>query len=134
MLASLSPDHTAQDAAHVMEDREVGCVLVTERGRPVGIVTDRDLVLRALDRGLDAARTPLKDVMTSPVVCVRDDESPLSAGATMRERSVRRLPVLDADDRVLAMLTFDDLLRLLGRTHRELADMIAGFPVPFQAG
>jgi CBS domain-containing protein len=72
--------------------------------------------------------------MSAPVVCVLDEDSPVTAGARMTEHGVRRLPVVDGHDRVLAMVTFDDLLRLLGRTHREMADLIETFPVPYQGG
>jgi CBS domain-containing protein len=130
-IASVSPDDSVEAAARLMEEREVGSVLVAVRGKPLGIVTDRDLVLRVVDRGLDPTHLPVGSVMSTPVVCVSDSDSLLTASALMREHGVRRLPIVDDHDRIIAMLTYDDLVRLLGRTHRELADMIETFPVPF---
>jgi CBS domain-containing protein len=133
-VVTVAPSANVLDVARLMEQREVGCVIVTAAAKPVGILTDRDLVLRVLDRDLDPSKVTAAQVMTTPVVCIGDAEGAIAVAARMREHRVRRLPVVDGSDHVIALVTFDDLLRLLGRTHREMADLIESFPVSHQGG
>ncbi len=119
----------------LMHDRNVGSVVVVRAGIPVGIITDRDIVLRVLHRGKDPQRLGAKDVMTSPVATISEDEDPLSAATIMRERQVRRLPVLRADGSLAGILTLDDLSWYLARTHQELSEAVAAFPpIPHTSG
>jgi CBS domain-containing protein len=128
------PNARVSDVVRRMEEHDVGSVVVVEDGRPVGIVTDRDLVLRVLRVRLDPAEVPVTRVMTSPLETVTDDLSPLEAAARMRERRVRRLPVLGADGALLGIVTLDDLLHHVGRTTAEMSDVIGAFPVPRVGG
>lgn len=101
-------------AAERMHQRNVGCLVVTdESGRPTGILTDRDLVLRVVAPGKDAFTTLVKDVMTAwPVTC--REESPIEeAIAAMRRAQIRRLPVIGAAGQLVGLVTLDDILQLL---------------------
>jgi CBS domain-containing protein len=101
-------DQTIHEAAMLMEQAGVGALAVLEEGRLVGIVTDRDLVRRALARGMDP-EARVDGVMTEPVLTIEADSELHDAFAVFREHAVRRLAVM-RDGRFVGMLTIDDLL------------------------
>jgi CBS domain-containing protein len=92
--STLSPDDTIQNAARLMRDEDTGAVPVVENGRIVGMVTDRDIVIRAVADGGQISR-PVRDVITTHVVSVTPDSSTREAAELMSENQVRRLPVVD---------------------------------------
>jgi CBS domain-containing protein len=101
-------DQSIREAAMLMEQAGVGALAVLQEGRLVGIVTDRDLVRRALARGMDPAAR-IDGVMTEPVLTIDADSELHDAFAVFREHAVRRLAVM-RDGRFVGMLTIDDLL------------------------
>lgn len=116
---------TAQELARIMRERHVGDVLVVddcEGGvRPVGIVTDRDLVVQVLAEGLGPEQLRAEDLMGTELVTAIGSESPYDAIWHMRSRGIRRLPVVDAHDRLLGILCADDLTDFLGQELAALA-------------
>jgi CBS domain-containing protein len=106
-----------QEAAALMRERHVGCLVVTEDGihsdRPVGIVTDRDLVIRALAEGLSPQRASIGEVMTQALATVLRTDRLSQALELMRSRGVRRLAVAEADGELAGMLSLDDILDAL---------------------
>jgi len=86
----------------------IGAVMIQDRGRVAGIVTDRDLAVR-VGQGLDPSPTTLGEVMTTPVVTLSSADSQLDAVRFMRQRNIRRIPLVD-DGRLVGMVTLDDLL------------------------
>jgi CBS domain-containing protein len=122
------PTASAAEAAGLMEQKNVGCVVVVREGRPVGILTDRDLVLRVMRKKLDPDRVKVEDVMTSKVECVPADRDPIATAVHMRQLGVRRLPVVGSDGRLLALVAFDDLVRHASLESRELADAVSQYP------
>lgn len=110
---------TIGEAARQMGVHGVGCLVVTEGGALRGIVTDRDIAVRAVASGLDRD-DPVADVMTGPVVTVDVADDIHAAYRTLRNSGVRRLPVLDGR-RVVGMLTVDDLLM---DVFRRVADLL----------
>lgn len=106
----VEPDETVHAAAQRMLQRNVGTlVVVDEARRPVGIVTDRDLTLRVLAKGLDDA-TLVDEVMTPLPQTIRLDAPIARALAAMRAANVRRLPVVDPEDSLIGILSLDDVL------------------------
>ena len=107
---ALSPDATVQEAAELMRREDIGDVLVlADNDRAlVGILTDRDIVVRALAEGRDPAQTRIGDVCSREVVTIRPDESVGAAVRLMREKAIRRLPVADERE-VVGMLTIGDI-------------------------
>lgn len=119
---ALTEDVPCATAAAAMADADASSVTVVDAdGRPLGIVTERDLVRRALFRvGADG---PLRDVMTAPVLTVETHEYLYHAIAEMRRRGLRHMPVVDADGRLAGMLNLHDALavaagRLMGQVDR----------------
>ena len=104
-------DETVRVAAQRMQQRSVGSLVVTDAfDVPIGIVTDRDLVIRALATANDPNEQTLADVMTSPVVTVGEEATIDETLEVMRTRGCRRLPVVDDAGRLSGILTLDDVL------------------------
>jgi CBS domain-containing protein len=121
-VITAGPKDSLAHAAKLMEQNNIGAIVITDRSRPVGIVTDRDLALGVLVRSF-GADDHIQTVMAYPVSTIRDDEDILDATRQMMELGVRRLPVVDKLERLVGMVTLDDLLLLLGR---ELHNMSEG--------
>ncbi len=92
---ALASDRSAVDAARVMRDHHIGTVLVSDGDQLSGIVTDRDLVLRAVADGKDLNRVALRDLCTDEVLTVTPDASVDDVIQLMRERAIRRMPVVE---------------------------------------
>lgn len=111
------------DVARRMRDFHVGCVVVTRGARPVGIVTDRDVTMRVVAEGRDARTTLVSDIVTYDATTLQRDAGIETAARVMRERGVRRLPIVTEEGQVIGIVTADDLTILLAQ---ELADVGAG--------
>jgi CBS domain-containing protein len=121
---TVDPATSLLAAAQIMKRESVGCVVVTEHGRPIGLVTDRDIALEVLGHKRVSADVPVRDVMHQPVETI-DAEAPLErAVLRLRTRRLRRLPVVDAAGSVVGILTIDDVLRLLATELGELAEVV----------
>jgi CBS domain-containing protein len=107
-----------------MRDDKIGCVVVAEAGRPSGVVTDRDLVVRVMAAGKDADQLTLAEVMSGAPVFLGDERSLDVVIRTMREEGVRRIPVVDEDGDLEGIVTLDDLLVLLGDQIGSLAETV----------
>lgn len=116
-------DEPVSAAAKKLRDQHVGCLVVVRKGRPYGILTDRDVAVRVVADGRDPDATRVSEIATLDPIVVRDIEGVATAAARMREHGVRRLPVVDEAGALRGMVTADDLVGLLGR---ELADLAAG--------
>lgn len=108
-LVVLDPNATVLDAARAIEQNQIGAVVVQDKGRVVGIVTDRDLAVRALGRARDAAATKIVEVMTPFPATLAPNDSIADAVWLMQERNIRRIPLVEGE-RVVGMVTLDDLL------------------------
>ncbi len=118
-----------RDAALLMRDHHVGALVVVEKKdgitRPVGILTDRDIVVAVVavpEARPEAIR--VSDVMTKKLAVAREDEGVFEAVQRMAERAVRRLPVVAADGSLQGILTLDDVLRVIGTELAQLAETL----------
>lgn len=118
-------DESVQVAAGRMAERGVGALVVLDRARsPIGIVTDRDLVLRVLAEGKDPTRTRIGDVMTSDPRTVTEKTPIEQALALMRAGSFRRLPVLGHDGALAGLVSLDDILALLAEEFADVGALV----------
>src|SRR6476620_849971 len=122
-VVTAGPEETLAAVALRMQEHNVGTVVVVENQRPVGIVTDRDLALGLGTRGV-SPQAGVQKVMTRHVMAIPEDTGIYTATKFMREREVRRLPIVDREDRLVGLVTLDDLLRFLGRELHNLAEGI----------
>jgi CBS domain-containing protein len=103
------PETTLQEAAARMKSLNVGPLPVCEGDRPVGIVTDRDIVIRAISEGLDPRTTRIQDVMTKDVVTVQETDDVKDAARLMKDRQIRRVVVVGSDMRVTGIVSLGDI-------------------------
>ena len=115
---TIHPFQTVEEAAEHMALHDVGALVVTDADQVVGIVTDRDIVVRCLAQGLAAATTTVRRAMTSSPTVIEPDESVSEAGLTLTNLRVRRLPVVEAG-RLVGMVSSDDIVR-----HSDNEDLI----------
>ena len=126
MVAVAEPETTALVAAQLMRTHHVGALVVVdalEKARPLGIVTDRDLVLALMAEGLDPEIFTAGDIMSAPLVTASPEMDAMDAVRLMRNNRLRRLVIVDEAGRLTGIVTMEDLLELLTR---ELADLAAG--------
>lgn len=122
---ALRPDQTVVDAAKAMREQNLGDVLVVDNGRLQGLVTDRDIVVRAAADGRDPGTTPVGEICSPDLVTVAPDDD-ATAVRRMRERAVRRVPVV-TQGRVAGILSLGDMA--IERDERSaLADISAESP------
>ncbi|MFH0966955.1 MAG: CBS domain-containing protein [Methanobacteriota archaeon] len=123
-VVSVSPHTTISFVANLMKEKNIGCVIITEDHKPVGIVTDRDLALRANISNEEKESAPISSIMTTDVQTIRKDTGIFQAVQVMKTSRVRRLPVVDMGGRLVGLITVDDILRLLARELGEIARVI----------
>jgi CBS domain-containing protein len=109
--AKLSRSATVAEAAQCMAERDIGAVLVEDASGVVGLVTDRDIVVRAIARGRDPEGTPLTEICSEPLMTVGPDEDVDRVIQIMQEKAVRRVPVVDAGHQAVGILSLGDLAR-----------------------
>jgi CBS domain-containing protein len=120
---------TALEAARLMRHKHVGDLVVVNdlegERTPLGVVTDRDLVLEVLGNGLDPATTMVAGLLSRPVVIAAETEDTTEVLERMRMHGVRRVPVVDGQGAVVGILTFNDLLRQLVTEAGSLLEIMA---------
>lgn len=127
-LVILKASATVAEAARLMRDRHVGCVIVfgdTLPRRPVGIITDRDIVIKVVADGLQHATTTIGEVMSTELVVSPGTTGIYEAVTLMSERGVRRLLVMDESGHPKGIASFDDLLPFIAREQNTMAQAIA---------
>lgn len=107
----VSPETTVSESIKAMVKDRVGAVLVGVHNKPTGIFTERDVMVRVIDPGLDPATTKVSEVMATPVKSIRPSASPVDALLLMNERHFRHLPITAEDGTILGMLSIRNLLR-----------------------
>ncbi len=133
-VITVGPSTPVPDIARMMKEKSLGSVVVVRDGRPVGIVTDRDLVVRVLATDRATASLSAESVMSAPLTCVSDTEEPLRAATLMREAQIRRLPIVGPEGSLVGIVCLDDLMHHLSRTQHEMCEAIALFPIAHHGG
>jgi len=108
-VVSIDAATTITDAAKMMEDAEIGAIVVTENNTPVGLITDRDFAIKVVAHAYHPT-TPVKMIMSSPLYSISPDESVRMIADFMYTRGIRKLPVID-NDKVIGIVTATDLVR-----------------------
>ena len=121
----VEPDADAAEASRMMREFHVGDLVVVERkgdmNVPIGIVTDRDLVLEVLAQEVEPASVSVKDLMVQPLETANEEDEIFDALHRMREKGLRRMPVVNAGGGLVGIITIDDILDLLAE---ELMDVV----------
>ncbi|AGB31364.1 putative signal transduction protein with CBS domains [Natrinema pellirubrum DSM 15624] len=121
-VVTAAPDASVSELAAMMDEENVGSIVIIDDDAPVGIVTDRDLTVRVLADGTDAEQTAA-EIMTEDPCTIERDDGFYEATDLMAEHGVRRLPVSDGDQ-LVGIITADDLTELIADEEQQLADVI----------
>lgn len=105
----VQPDATVQEAAIKMKALNIGALPVCDGDRLVGLLTDRDITVRATAEGHDPANTKIRDVMTPDITYCFDDQRVGDAARAMAENQIRRMPVLDRNKRLVGIVSLGSL-------------------------
>lgn len=114
-VVTVDQNETIQNAASLMAERGVGCILVTGAGRPWGMLTDRDLALRTIRGGLDARQATLSTITDRDLLTIREDRPVRIATLLMERFGIRRLPVANAKHEIIGIVSWDDLVGVASR-------------------
>ena len=107
-VQTIRPNQTAREAASFMLNADAGAIPVTEGDRLLGMITDRDIAVRGVAEGY-GPDTPVRDLMTNDMVCARIDDDIEDAASKMSEAQVRRLPVIDDQEKLCGIVSLGDL-------------------------
>ena len=109
-VKTVRPDSTAKEAASFMLSEDAGSMPVSEGDRLIGMITDRDIAVRGVAKG-HGPDTPVRELMTGEIICAREDDDVEEVATKMSKAQVRRLPVLDAQDKLCGIVSLGDLAR-----------------------
>lgn len=129
VVAVVEPETTALVAAQLMRRHHIGALVVVEaaeKSRPVGIITDRDLVLALMAEALDPALFTAGDIMSVDLVLANPEMDAMDAVQLMRANRLRRLVIVDDEGRLTGIVTMEDILELLARELSSLATGLLG--------
>ena len=115
------PETKVTEIARMMKDHTIGSVIIAEQNKPVGIMTERDIVSRVVALGLDPSTLKVSDVMSTPPVAVVDETPLIDAIDTMKKKKIRRIIVVDARDNITGILSIDDIGYNIDRFAEDIA-------------
>ena len=109
-VETIRADQTAREAASFMLRADAGSIPVCDGDKVIGIITDRDIAVRGVAEGR-GPDTPVSELMSDGIICAREDEEIETVAQRMSEEQVRRLPVLDAEEKLIGIVSLGDLAR-----------------------
>ena len=109
-VQTIRPDQPVQDAASFMLSADAGSIPVTDGDRLIGMITDRDIAVRGVAKGY-GPDTPVRELMTGDIICARVDDNVEEVATKMSEARVRRLPVIDSQEKLCGIVSLGDLSR-----------------------
>ncbi len=124
-VITIEPDKSVSQAAKLMVEKNIGSVVVAVDEIPIGILTDRDIVIRLVHEGLDPKNTLIRDVMSDNLVTLNQGVELFEALEVMKDKGLRRYPIVDTDNNKLSgFFSLDDVLYLLGLEMSAIARII----------
>ena len=123
-LATTSTEANVAEAAKLMCREAVGSVIIVQKNHPIGIVTEEDINCKVVAKDLKPSTVRVNDIMSTPLITVSADKTVGDAAHMMVKHRVRRLPVVDAANKVIGIVTVRDLLTVANEMNELLADLI----------
>lgn len=111
-VITIKKNSSVREAAEIMSKKGVGSIVVTSEGKPVGIVTERDIVERVVARGLDASKVQMKEIMSKSLITTKGEMPIIEAIRMMQKKKIRRLLIME-NKKLVGIVTQRDLLRAL---------------------
>ncbi len=110
-VVTIAPDASLQQAGQIMASLEIGLLPVMADDDLLGVITDRDIAVRAAARGLDPKRTQVRSVMTENAICGSDTQDVAQGAKQMMAHQIRRLPILDQHQRLVGIVSLGDVVK-----------------------
>jgi CBS domain-containing protein len=124
-VETIGPDATVADAVRRMNEQHIGALLVLDGSRPVGIFTERDVLVRVVAQRRDVDTTIVRDVMTTPLVCIKPTTTVEEAMVIVTEKRCRHLPVMEGSE-LVGLVSIGDLTRSFIRHQQsEIQDLVS---------
>lgn len=125
-VRSIDPDASVFEALQQMAELGIGALLVLENGKPIGLFSERDYARKLALRGLRSRETPVKAIMSSPVLTISPDASVQHGLSMMTEKFIRHLPVVDGSG-VIGMVSIGDLVKAVIRDQQSLIEQLESY-------
>ena len=122
-VETVSPDATLQETAEKMKRRDIGVLPVVEAKKPIGVITDRDITLRAVAAGVDVTRTKVREFMTRELYFVYEDQTVNEACELMEKNKIRRLIVMNREGGIAGVLSLNDVT-IKGKETKRSAEVL----------
>ena len=126
VVHKIRPEDTVLDALRTMLEKDIGCLVVSGVGGPIGMVTEKDILRHVTVRRLDPGKVQVKEVMSTPLISTAMDTSVGDAAKKMVESKVKRLVVMGEDGSFLGLVTMTDIVRWVAQS-KELSDSLLDF-------
>jgi CBS domain-containing protein len=135
-VVTVSPEQNIVEACQLMREKNVGCLVAVEGEKLSGILTDRDIMLKVTGEKKDPQQTRVREIMTANPTRITVNKSLHDLTSLMHSHHVRRVPIVEGGDKVIGMVTLDDLLILLGQELADIGQGVSGalFRQPEPAG
>jgi CBS domain-containing protein len=125
-IRSIGPDETVYEAIRQMAEHGIGALLVVENGKPVGLLSERDYSRKVILRGLRSRETPVRAIMSSPLLTISPDASVQHGLEMMTEKYIRHIPVMDRSG-VVGMVSIGDLVKAVIRDQQSLIEQLESY-------
>jgi CBS domain-containing protein len=124
----IRPEDNVATAAKKMADRDIGFLTVCDGDRLVGALTDRDITVRAVARGRDPAQTAVSEIMSREVTYAYDDDDIARTAQLMKEKQLRRVVIVDRNDKLVGVVSLGDLARQQEGQSADVLETVSGAP------
>ena len=125
-VLSIGPDETVYEAIRQMAEHGIGALLVIENSKPVGLLSERDYSRKVILRGLRSRETPVRAIMSSPLLTISPDASVQHGLEMMTEKYIRHIPVLDGSG-VIGMVSIGDLVKAVIQDQQSLIEQLESY-------
>jgi len=124
-VVTIDADATVMQAVKLMNENEIGCLIVMRRGRAVGIITERDLMKRVIAKSKNPKKTKVREIMTKPLIAGQPDMDLEEATKLMFKMKIKKLPVVESHGKLLGLITLTDVARFQPQMIRILKKLSA---------
>jgi CBS domain-containing protein len=125
-VRSIGPDETVYEAIRQMAEHGIGALLVVENGKPIGLLSERDYSRKVILRGLRSRETPVRAIMSSPLVTISPDASVQKGLEMMTEKYIRHIPVMDRTG-IVGMVSIGDLVKAVIQDQQSLIEQLESY-------
>jgi CBS domain-containing protein len=124
-VVKILPEMNVAEACRIMEENNIGCLVVENDGKLCGIITDRDIALKVAGALRDPQKTTVKEIMTTDPIRISVDKDLRHLTSLMHAFHVRRLPIVNGHDTIVGIITLDDIIALIASEMSEIGKAIS---------